>query len=77
MLASSKLKQAMIKLGHEKKINLTEKCDDDFADAQDLTIRILMAPLRDMKKICRISSKSDEKNKAHWKKKRLRRCLQL
>ena len=46
---SSKLKQAIVKLNHEQKVNFTRFHEEDFADKCDYRIRILLSQYRLLK----------------------------
>ena len=49
IVSSSKLKQAILKLNHEQKINFTRFHEEDFADKCDYRIRILLSQFRCLK----------------------------
>ena len=49
VLQGAKLRQAILKLGHERKINYTRWNEDDFSDKCDLVIRVLLSHFRLLK----------------------------
>ena len=49
VLSGSKLRQAILKLGHERKINWSKYNEDEFSDRCDFKVRVLLAQFRLLK----------------------------